>query len=367
MKRAHAHRHPAANANAITARCRMLRSTPCAATPASRLRPLASSWALAIVVAAGLTANTATAQTATGSTATSPAQMQQAGQNYRALRASNVVGMEVRNPQDQKLGDVTDMMVDMRSGRVLFAIMTFNPGLFQGDRVFAVPVNQLRMAPDRDNLIFDMRRETVEQASMERSNWQQRVRDPAYLSTLDRVWGFTESTAQDRLWRMSDLLGRDVKDRSGQDIGEIEELVVDMGAQRVHYAVLEFATGWTAPDRRYAFPLDAFQRREGQDELVLDVDRSRIQAMRSFNEDRYTRLNDPAWVNEVDRGFVAQRAPGRDAATTGRTEQPWTQDRRMADRSGDRTTDRATDRTTARTTDRAGDRGGMRAARADRN
>jgi len=265
----------------------------------------------ALTISVPMTAATAQPSAGAGSAVHPPVQ---AAQNYRGLRASQVIDMGVRNPQGQDIGKVADMMVDMRSGQVLYAIIAFDPGLLQGDRLFAVPTSKLRLASDRDSLLFDMPRETLERAGLNRSEWQQRVRDPAYLATLDRVWGLRESTAQARLWRISDLLGKNVKDRSGQPIGEIDELVVDMGRQRVHYAVLEFDPGWASPERRFAFGMSAFDRRAGQDELVLDVDRASVQAMRSFTADQYANLNEPTWVTDVDRLVMAQ-VPARGTAS----------------------------------------------------
>jgi hypothetical protein len=47
----------------------------------------------------------------------------------------------------------------------------------------------------------------------------------------------------------------DAKSRSGQDIGEMEVLVVNMATQKVHYAVLAFDPIRSTPEKHYAFPL----------------------------------------------------------------------------------------------------------------
>ena len=58
--------------------------------------------------------------------------------------------MEVQNPQGQDLGKISDMVVNMNTGDVRYAVLEFDPGIFKGEKLFAVPTKQLRMAPDPD-------------------------------------------------------------------------------------------------------------------------------------------------------------------------------------------------------------------------
>lgn len=60
--------------------------------------------------------------------------------------------MEVQNPQGQDLGKISDMVVNMNTGDVRYAVLEFDPGIFKGEKLFAVPTKQLRMAPDRDTI-----------------------------------------------------------------------------------------------------------------------------------------------------------------------------------------------------------------------
>lgn len=280
-------------------------------------RPARCSVLLAAALACGVAA-TAQAQTS-GSNAPQAAQATQPqrdqAQNYRGMRASQVVGMSVRNPQGQDIGRIADMIVDMRTGRARYAILSFDPGILQGERLFAVPTTDLRMAADREDIVYDMRREQLERAAIDPSDWDRTFRDPGYLAALDRTWNVSERSDRAYAQRVSDLLGKEVKDRQGKNIGELEELVVDMSNQQVHYAVVAFDTGWTTPDRNYAFPLRSFSLGTGGDELVLDVNRAQVQAMPGFNEDRYANLNERSWVAQVDRGLRGTRnADARPAA-----------------------------------------------------
>ena len=266
----------------------------------SRLLRLALLPALAAGVSLSAPAQTATTDKTTAATATSAT----ANNAYRGLRASQVIGMSVRNAKGENLGQISDMIVDMNSGDVRYAILQFDPGIFQGERLFAVPTTQLRMAADRDDMVYNVDKDRLERAAMKRSDWDRAWRDPAYLSNLDRIWGIAQPTRAASAHRVSDLIGKDVNNRQGSKIGEIEELVINMATQKVHYALLEFHPSWAAPEKFYAFPLRAFNLTADRDELTLDVDKSKIQAMKAFPASRFGSIDDPAWVADVDRYFV---------------------------------------------------------------
>lgn len=239
---------------------------------------------------------------------------------YRGLRASEVIGMSVRNPQGNNIGQISDMIVNMNTGKVHYAVLTFDPGIFQGEKLYSVPTTELRMAPDRNDVIYNMSRERLERASVDRADWDRRWQEPGFFNNLDKLWSSPQAMGNARAYRASDLIGKDIKSRSGENIGELEELVVDMANQRVHYAVMQFDPSWTTPGQNYAFPLRAFNLGANRDDLVLDIDKSRLQAMKSFSDDRYQQLSDPVWVVDVDRYLVtvypAATANTRDGGTS---------------------------------------------------
>lgn len=260
------------------------------------------------VVAAALVAIGGDGHAASAATDQAAATKQASGKKaestpYRALRASKIIGKEVRNPEGKNIGQIRDLIVNMNNGQVRYAMLEFDPGIFQGERLFAVPTTQLRLGSD-DQLVYNMTRDKLEQAAVPRADWNKAWHDHDYLGRMDKVWGVTQPSNDERAYRVSDLLGKDVNSPSGKDIGDLKDLVINMATQKVHYAVLAFDPSWTAPEKNFAFPLSAFNLTADKDELVLDVDKAKIQAMKSFDDSRLANLNDPVWVADVDRYFV---------------------------------------------------------------
>ena len=268
-----------------------------------------SKWVrAAFIPAAGLCLTTPAFAASDAQSANPKAASTQAAQKhtYRALRASQLIGKDVKSPEGKSLGKIEDLIVDMNTGQVRYSILAFDPGVFSTERLFAVPTSELRMSGDKDDLVYNMTRERLDKAGVgvERKSWPGALRDRKYLAGLDSAYGVTQPSSDRRAFSAKELVGKDVNNRQGNDIGDIKDLVINMGTRTVHYAVLAFDPSWTAPEKLYAFPLRAFNFTDGKDELVLDVDKAKLQAMRSFDSKLWTQLNDPVIVADVDRYLV---------------------------------------------------------------
>jgi sporulation protein YlmC with PRC-barrel domain len=57
----------------------------------------------------------------------------------RTLAASTLTGDKVRNAQNEHLGKVEDIMIDLETGRVAYCVLSFGGFLGMGDKLFAFP------------------------------------------------------------------------------------------------------------------------------------------------------------------------------------------------------------------------------------
>lgn len=88
------------------------------------------------------------------------------------LSASTLKGTPVKNAKGESLGDITDLMVDLASGRVAYAVVEFG-GLFGiGSKLFAVPLQALRQnAPDK-SFTLDATKAALENApGFDKDHW----------------------------------------------------------------------------------------------------------------------------------------------------------------------------------------------------
>lgn len=109
-----------------------------------------------------------------------------------------------------------------------------------------------------------------------------------------------------RLVRGSELLGKDVNDPAGRDMGEIEDVVINMANGDVRYAVLEFDQSWSLNNKLFAFPLKAFKGgARWSDDLVLSASKDTLNNTPGFDKGSWPNINDPKWISDVDRYLVA--------------------------------------------------------------
>jgi sporulation protein YlmC with PRC-barrel domain len=258
----------------------------------------------------------------------SGAQAQDAQQvsKYRAFRASELIGKEVKNPQGKELGEINDLVVHMSTGDVRYAILSFGGFMGVGDKLYAIPVKSLKVAASgRSDLVLDMDKARVQQQkSFPRDKWPA-LKDKHFWGEVDRLSGLPAVQPSDAYYahRVSELIGKDVVNVKGEDVGELEDLVINMNAQQVHYAVLEVDPGFFASEKLYSVPLRAFMFHRDKDDrtdlktdkLVLNLGKEQIAKLRNFDRNRWPSLNDPTYIVDVDRYLVAVFPPA--AGTSG--------------------------------------------------
>ncbi len=66
----------------------------------------------------------------------------------KLVRAHDLLNKTVRNPQNESLGKIEDLVVDLKSGRVRYAVLEAGGFLGVGDKYFAVPLTAFTASPD---------------------------------------------------------------------------------------------------------------------------------------------------------------------------------------------------------------------------
>lgn len=67
------------------------------------------------------------------------------GPGPELMGAATLTGDNVVNHNDESLGEIKEIMLDMRSGRVAYAVLLFGGLLGMGNKLFAVPWSALKL------------------------------------------------------------------------------------------------------------------------------------------------------------------------------------------------------------------------------
>lgn len=92
---------------------------------------------------------------------------------------------------------------------------------------------------------------------------------------------------------------------AGEDIGRIEELMVDVTTGRVAYAVLSFGGFLGIGGKLFALPWSALTVDEGHKRFVVNVTREQLEQMPGFDKDHWPDLSDLEYAVGVYRQWGA--------------------------------------------------------------
>lgn len=80
------------------------------------------------------------------------------------LKASSMIGTDVVNPAGDSLGDVKEVVIDPRSGKIAYAVVSFGGFLGMGEKLFAVPFSALNYNLAENEYVLDVSKERLKTA-----------------------------------------------------------------------------------------------------------------------------------------------------------------------------------------------------------
>jgi sporulation protein YlmC with PRC-barrel domain len=101
----------------------------------------------------------------------------------------------------------------------------------------------------------------------------------------------------------STITGDKVRNSGGDDLGHLEEIVIDLEGGRVSYAVLASGGFLGLGDKFFAIPWDLLTVDTDNKELVLDVSKETIQNAPGFDKDNWPDTTDRSWIVDVYRYY----------------------------------------------------------------
>src|SRR5450432_3708792 len=102
-------------------------------------------------------------------------------------KASDLIGMTVKNNQDEKLGKVEDLAVDVESGRIVQVIISTGGFMGMGNSLIAVPPGALHQELGQKVLHLDASKEKLAGApKYDASNWDENTQS----NRLSEVYGY---------------------------------------------------------------------------------------------------------------------------------------------------------------------------------
>lgn len=104
------------------------------------------------------------------------------GPGPQLMGANTLIGNDVYNLAEDDLGDIKEIMLDMESGRIVYAVLSYGGILGIGEKLFAVPWGALTLDTKNKRFILNVVKDKLENApGFDKDNWPD-VADPAWTN-----------------------------------------------------------------------------------------------------------------------------------------------------------------------------------------
>ena len=129
----------------------------------------------------------------------------QTGPGPALMGADTLLGNDVYNLRDEKLGTIKEFMIDMGTGRIVYAVLSYGGFLGMGDRLFAVPWPALKLDTANHRFTLNVAKEALKDApGFDKDHWPSMV-DPTWATGVYQFYGTpygqdrsTDTYGQDR-------------------------------------------------------------------------------------------------------------------------------------------------------------------------
>ena len=104
------------------------------------------------------------------------------------MGTDTLVGNDVYNRADEDLGDIKDFMVDMATGTIRYAVLSFGGFLGLGDKLFAVPWTALKLDTQNHRFVLDVKKDALKGApGFDKGHWPT-MADPTWAQSVHRFY-----------------------------------------------------------------------------------------------------------------------------------------------------------------------------------
>lgn len=137
----------------------------------------------------------------------------------RVMSASSMMKDYVYNRMNEEIGSLKEIMIDVPTGKVAYAVLAVGGFLGIGQRLFAVPWNALTLDEDRKCFVLDVNKERLENApGFDKDTWPD-MADSSWATRIDQYWGSGVATPEATERRGNPLGASRVPGRGGDDLG----------------------------------------------------------------------------------------------------------------------------------------------------
>lgn len=279
-------------------------------------------------------------------------------------RAGKLIGKQVKNTSGEDMGNIHDLVLTSDYQQVSYLALSRGGTWGIGDKLFAIPWTAIQVGPQGDIILPISKDQLQDAAGFNQDNWpaqpgarwmstgmtrgaseqqmpttgqrgttpQGSTRDTTpgmtgtsrggtadasrsrdQEGTTGQMWsgergmaGQSATRSQDvRYRRVSHLTGMSVKNTQGEDIGNLEDFVIDTREGRLAYTIVSFGGFWGIGESFAAVPFSAVQLQPRRNLARLDASRETLEAI-AFKPSEFPDLANREYAQRIHETFNAE-------------------------------------------------------------
>lgn len=211
-----------------------------------------------------------------------------------AMPVEKLKDMKVVDSKGEDLGKIEDVVIDLNSGKMHAAVLGVGGFLGLGEKNFAFPPDELKPGKEKNQLTLNVDKQKLKDAQgFEKSAWP--GMDDEYWGRMGKGQASAGSGGQSQgqqsqsqgqssqgvkknLIRASEMKGKEVQDKSGKQVGKVQDVLVSLNEGQVQSIQIDVQDGGRA-----TVPAKSLSARGTDNKLVIDMsgDQLRSQAKKS--------------------------------------------------------------------------------------
>ena len=266
-----------------------------------KTRSTAMLVSLALVSSVSLSYTTFAQQNASASTA---------GLGQVAM-AKQVYGHQVLGSDNQKIGNLNNLVVDLESGRILYGVVGTGK-----NRVGVPPQIFTQTTPTSNELRVNVDKQKVDGApqfdSIDKSGeWASAAfASQVYSYFGQSPWWQGSGPANEgsfhNVHKASQVMGLSVQNVNNQNVGKIHNIAVDLPDGRIVALVLSPDSSLNLGDNLYPMPPQAFTLGSDKKNLVSNIDASKLASAPHYASNNAPNFSDANYIAQVYQFYGKQ-------------------------------------------------------------
>jgi hypothetical protein len=115
------------------------------------------------------------------------------------MGANTLSGTDVYNQKDEYLGDIKEIMLNMRTGKISYAVLSNGGILSLGEKLFAVPWEALKLDTENKRFALNVDKDRLESApGFDKDHWPD-MADTTWAQGVNSFYGVSSGIEDHRV------------------------------------------------------------------------------------------------------------------------------------------------------------------------